>query len=60
MLFVNSRMLVLMNDKDTPDIVLNLIEVEILNQGRDSSIQEVDEVATYLLWRSLSKLTKSV
>ena len=38
MLFVNNRMLVLMNGKDTQDIVLNLIEVEILNQGRNCSI----------------------
>ena len=42
MLFVNNRMLVLMNDKDTQDIVLNLIEVEILNQGRDCSIHCLD------------------
>ena len=38
MLFVNNRMLVFMNDKNTQDIVLNIIEVEILNQGRDCSI----------------------
>ena len=42
MLFVNNRTLVLMNDKDTQDIVLNLIEVEILNQGRDCSIHCLD------------------
>ena len=34
-------MLVLMNGKDTQDIVLNPIEVEILNQGRDCSIQSL-------------------
>ena len=32
MLFVNNRMPVLMNGKDTQDIVLTLIEVEILNK----------------------------
>ena len=42
MLFVNNRMLVLMNDKDTQDIVLNLIEVQILNQGQDCSIHWLD------------------
>ena len=39
MLFVNNRVLVLMNGMDTQDIVLTLIEVEILNQGRDCSIR---------------------
>ena len=42
MLFVNNRMLVLMNGKDTQDIVLTLIEVEILNQGRNCSIHFLD------------------
>ena len=42
MLSVSNRMLVLMNGKDTQDIVLTLIEVEILNQGQDCSIHCLD------------------
>ena len=48
MLFVSNRTLVLMNGKDTQDIVLTLIEVEILNQGQDCSIHCLEKFKLYI------------
>ena len=50
MLFVNNRMLVSMNDKDSQDLVLNPIEVEILNQGQDCGIHCLDSSNYAKVW----------